>query len=137
MSAAIWNGSSAVPWDMLIARYITPILVVTGAITALPVLQFFFPTFMLKQLSGVTVEEEAGRLFARHWGLVTLTIGALLIYAGIHAEARAPIMAAVTVEKLGLVWLVLRGWNRFPKMRLTGIFDAACSAIYLAYLAGG
>jgi hypothetical protein len=121
---------------MLIGRFIGPILIVTGIITALPVLQFFFPRPMLKLLSGVTISDEAGLLFARHWGLVTLTIGALLVFAASAPAARTAIVAAVLVEKVGYAALVLGHWRSLPKMRSSGLFDVLCSALYVAYLAG-
>src|SRR5215470_9682245 len=114
---------------MVIGRFIVPILIVTGAITALPTLQFFFPRPALKLLSGVTVEGDAALLFARHWGLVTATIGGLLIYASQSPGARCAIVLAVLVEKIGYAALVLARWNRLPSMRASGLFDAACSAI--------
>jgi len=123
---------------MVIGRFMGPILIVTGIITAVPVLQFFFPRPMLKALSGVSLGEDAALLFARHWGLVTLTIGALLVYAGTDAgaPARPAIVLAVLVEKIGYAALVLAQWNRLPAMRASGLFDAACTAIYAAFLLG-
>ena len=121
---------------MLIGANIAPILIVTGAITAVPVLQFIFPRPVLRLLSGVTLDDDAGLFFARHWGLVTLSIGALLIYAATNAAARPAIVLAILVEKLGYAGLVFANWNRFPKMRGSGLFDAACCLVYAAYLLG-
>jgi hypothetical protein len=54
-------------------KHIKSILMVTGLITMLPVVQFFAPDWMLQQQS-LTVSDDAGRLFARHWGLVVLLL---------------------------------------------------------------
>ncbi len=120
----------------MLAAYIGPILMVTGVITAAPVMQFFFPRPVLLLMSKITIEEEAGLFFARHWALVTLTIGALLFYAGGHAEGRSAIVLAILVEKLGYAGLVFAHWKRLPGLRISGVFDAICSAIYAAYLLG-
>jgi hypothetical protein len=120
----------------MIGSHIGVILIVTGIITAVPVLQFFFPRTVLKLLSKVTVSEDSGMFFARHWGLCTLTIGALLVFAGYHPEARDPIVAAILVEKVGYAGLVFASWNKLPGLRFSGVFDAAASGVYLAYLLG-
>jgi hypothetical protein len=121
---------------MLIGRVIDPILIVTGIITALPVLQFVAPRPVLKALHGVTITEEPALLFARHWGLVTLTLGALLVYASRNHGAAPAIVLFVLVEKVGYAALVLAHWRTLPKMRTGGIFDAVCSVVYAAYLLG-
>jgi len=121
---------------MLIGRHIAPILIVAGIITALPVLQFFFPRLMLKRLSGVALEDPAALFFARHWGLLTLTVGALVVFAAYVPEARVGIVAAVTVEKLGYAGLVFAHWQRFPGMRAAGLFDTICSLVFSAFLLG-
>ncbi|HEY8025270.1 MAG TPA: hypothetical protein VIF60_11925 [Burkholderiaceae bacterium] len=123
---------------MIIAEHISIILTVTGAVTALVVLQFFFPAKILQLLSKVTITDEAGLFYARHWGLLAFSIGALLIYAADHAEARAPIMLFAAIEKAGLVAIVVLHAKRpYTKgMRLAAVFDGACVLIYAAYLLG-
>lgn len=121
----------------MIEKYIKPILVITGLITMLPVLQFFAPDFMLQQQS-LSVTDDAGRLFARHWGLVVFSIGALLVYAGTHPSARRPIVTAGLVQKLGLVVLILMNWNNpaLHGLHLVAVFDALCVVLYAVYLFG-
>ena len=122
-------------WFML-APHIGTILMVTGVITAVPVFQFFFPRVVLLRMSRITLDDPAALFFARHWGLVTLTIGALLFYAGAHPEARTAIVTAILVEKIGYAGLVFAHWNKLPGLRGSGVFDALCSVIYAAYLIG-
>jgi len=119
---------------MLIGDHIGVILIVTGVITAIPVLQFLFPRPVLKAMAGMTIDDDAGLFFARHWGLVTLTIGALLVFAARHPGAREAILIAVGVEKLGYAGLVFAHWNKFPKLRGGGVFDLLCCIVYAAYL---
>ena len=121
----------------MIEKHIKLILIITGLITMLPVLQFFAPDFMLQQQS-LTVSDDAGRLFARHWGLVVFCIGALLVYAGSHPSARRPIVTAGLVQKSGLVALLLLNWNNpaLQGLHIVAVFDALCVVLYAVYLFG-
>ncbi|HXA47575.1 MAG TPA: hypothetical protein VNW52_08085 [Burkholderiaceae bacterium] len=123
---------------MPISDHISIILYVTGAITSLAVLQFFFPARFLKLLNQIEIHEEAGLLFARHWGLLAFSLGALLIYAADHPQARNAIMLFVLIEKVGLVILVASHSKRpyTRGLRLTALFDTICSVLYAAYLGG-
>jgi hypothetical protein len=123
---------------MLISDNISAILYVTGAITASVVIQFFFPAKALKLLNQIEIQDEAGRLFARHWGLLAFSMGALLIYAAGHPQARAAIMLFALIEKIGLVVLIVSDGKRAYTrgLRLTALFDSLCSLLYAAYLGG-
>ncbi len=123
---------------MIIADHIDIILDVTGAITAVVVLQFFFPQKVLRLLSKQTIHDEAGLFYARHWGLLAFAIGGLLIYAAGHAEARAAIMLFAAIEKAGLVGLIALHARRpyTQGMRLAAVFDGICVLVYAIYLAG-
>ncbi|HEY8100592.1 MAG TPA: hypothetical protein VIF82_07530 [Burkholderiaceae bacterium] len=123
---------------MLITDHIAGILTVTGIITALPILQFFFPVQMLKHFNKLEIRDEAGLFFARHWGLLAFSIGALLVYAAGHPEARAPIMLSALIEKLGMVAFGVMHRNRtyMQGMRVASVFDTICVLLYGIYLAG-
>lgn len=118
-------------------KNIKMILLVTGLITMLPALQFLAPDWMLQQQS-LSVSDDAGRLFARHWGLVVFCIGALLVYAATNTPARRAIVLAGLIQKLGLVSLLLMDWNN-PALRglhAVAVFDAVCVVVYAVYLLG-
>lgn len=123
---------------MLIADHITGILTITGIITALPILQFFFPVQVLKYFNKLEIHDEAGLFFARHWGLLAFSIGALLVYAAGYPEARAPIMLFALIEKLGMVAFGVMHKNRsyMQGMRVAAVFDAICVLLYATYLGG-
>lgn len=123
---------------MLITDHISTILYVTGIVTALTVFQFFFPAKFLKLLNQITIHDEAGMFFARHWGLVVFSVGALLIYAADHPAARNAIILFALIEKLGLVALVVANAKHpFTRgLRLAAGFDTVCCLMYAAYLAG-
>jgi hypothetical protein len=123
---------------MLISDHISIILYVTGAITSLVVVQFFFPARVLKLLNQIEMHDEAGLFFARHWGLLAFSLGALLIYAADHPSARAAIMLFALIEKVGIVALIISHYKRpyTRGLRLTALFDATCVILYAIYLAG-
>jgi hypothetical protein len=74
--------------------------------------------------------------YARHWGLMALCFGGLLVYAARHATARGPIVLAATVEKFGLMLLVALAWGEPALQGLHGaaLFDGLCSVFYVIWL---
>jgi len=123
---------------MFITNHISSILTVTGIITALPIFQFFFPAQVLKNFNKLEIHDEAGLFYARHWGLLAFCIGALLVYAAGHPEARAPIMLFAMIEKMGMVALGVIHRNRpyTQGLRVAVIFDSICLLLYGTYLTG-
>ena len=82
----------------MITNNISTILLVTGLVTMLPLLQFLAPAAFLKLLNKIEIKDEAGLFFARHWGMMAFVVGGLLIYAAAHPEARLPIVCAALIE---------------------------------------
>ena len=64
----------------MIGARVELVLIVTGAITAIALLQFIAPAPVLRTIYGESPTDEVGLAVARHWGLLTFLIGALLIY---------------------------------------------------------
>ncbi|MCK6546366.1 hypothetical protein L6R52_11000 [Myxococcota bacterium] len=124
---------------MFVTEHISTILLVTGLVTAAPILQFFAPTLALKLLYQLEPHAEpAGAFFSRHWGMIVGCFGALLVYSASHPEVRAPLMVAAVVEKIALVGMIVAGW-RAPHtkgMRLVVAFDSTCVVLYSLYLLG-
>jgi hypothetical protein len=120
----------------MLNEHISTILLVTGIVTALPLLQFLAPKLVIKLMYKVEIEGPAGLLFARHWGLMAAVFGGLLIYASSHPQVRAPIVAGAMIEKAGLVAAIAAAWTKpyAAGMRLAAIFDAACTVIFAAWL---
>ena len=121
---------------MIITDNIGAILLVTGVVTASPVLMALSPALGLKLLFKVEPSADHGLFFMRHWGLIVGCVGALLVYAGSHPELRAPLVLAVLVEKAGLVAMIAADWKKphTAGMRLTAAFDSSCVVIYGLYL---
>jgi hypothetical protein len=121
---------------LIISDNIAGILLVTGIVTASPILQFLAPALGLKVLFKLAPPEGAGGFFTRHWGIIVGAFGALLVYASYHPEVRAPLMLAAMIEKAGLVGMIAADWKKphTAGMRLTAVFDTACVLIYGLYL---
>ena len=122
----------------MITQHISTILWITGIVTMLPLLQFFFPAMFLKIFNQTEIHDDVGMMFARHWGALVFVLGGLLVYAASHSELRAPIIAAALIEKAALVLLIIINLRQsFGKgFVLTAAFDGACCVIYALYLAG-
>ena len=122
----------------MVTSNISTILLVTGLVTMLPLLQFLFPVAFLKLLNKIEIRDEAGLFFARHWGMMAFVVGASLVYAAGHPEVRLQIVCAALIEKAALVLLIALNWNKpFGRgFALTLLFDSACCVIYGLYLAG-
>ena len=122
----------------MLSSSISIILLVTGIVTALPVVQFIAPGPALRLLYQLDLRDEAGLFFARHWGLLAAVMGGLLIYASGHPEVRAPIVLAAMLEKAGLVGCIAAGWKQphTRGLRLVFAFDLTCTLLYGAWLLG-
>ena len=123
---------------MIVSEHIGAILTVTGVVTGLPIVQFLAPAFGLNALFKLAPPAEPGAFFARHWGLMCGAVGGMLIYAGGHPEVRVVVVAGALLEKAGLVALIALAWREphTKGMRLTIVFDGACSVIYAIWLLG-
>ncbi|MCP3474061.1 hypothetical protein NLM33_27490 [Bradyrhizobium sp. CCGUVB1N3] len=121
----------------MIGAHIELILIVTGAVTAITLLQFIAPAQVLRIIFGKAPTEEVSLAVARHWGLLVFLVGALLIYAAFHASVRGPVMVVAVIEKAAL------GLGVFGTSLRTHSVAAAIAAgdsiialVYVLYLAG-
>jgi hypothetical protein len=121
---------------VIITEHIAGILLVTGVVTASPILQFLLPGPGLKVLFQLAPPAEAGGFFTRHWGLIVGGFGALIVYAASHPELRAPLLFVAVIEKAGLVAMIAADWKKphTAGMRLTAAFDSTCVVLYSLYL---
>jgi hypothetical protein len=86
---------------------------------------------------GVDRPEPATFFFARHWGVLILAIGALIVYSAYAPAARLPILAAGSLEKALVVVLIFFGpLKRTPMMTAIAAMDGLFTILYVAYLAG-
>jgi len=121
----------------MIGAHIELILVVTGAITAIALVQFIAPAPVLRMIYGEAPTDEVGLAVARHWGLLTSLVGALLIYAAFHPQVRSAVMLVAVIEKaalaLGVFGTALRA---HPAAAVAAAGDSLIALIYVLYLAG-
>ena len=122
----------------MIDKHFSKILIITGIITMLPIVMFFFPWAMLSFL-GLDVGREAGVPFTKHWGLLAFCFGALLVYSAKHVELRRPIVIAAAIEKIGLCVIVAMAWNEPSLQALRPILfvDGLIVLIYCVWLLSG
>ena len=122
----------------MIDKHFSKILIVTGIITMLPIVMFFFPWAMLSFL-GLDVGREAGVPFTKHWGLLAFCFGALLVYSAKHVELRRPIVIAAAIEKIGLCVIIAMAWNEPSLQALRPILfvDGIIVLIYGVWLLSG
>lgn len=111
---AMASGSASQVGSNMISAHIGIILVVTGAATAMAIIRFIAPSSVLRMVSGVAPADTVSMALARHWGLLILLIGILLIYAAFRPAVRDPAMVVAVVEKLvlgaGVLGTCLRSW---------------------------
>ena len=121
----------------MIAAYIEPILIVTGAVTAIALIEFVAPLQILRMTFGERSVDEISLALARHWGLLIFCIGVLLIYAAFHPAVRDPAMVFAATEKVALGAGVLgTSLRRHTIAAAIAAGDSLIGLIYIAYLAG-
>jgi hypothetical protein len=121
----------------MIAPYIQIILLITGILTLGVVIGLFAPQGVFKVVGSDA--NDAGAIFiARHWSLLVGLIGALLIYAAFHPEARVPIVIAAATEKIVGGVLVFTGPLRQRRTVVAAVSaDLVMALLYIIYLAQG
>jgi hypothetical protein len=121
----------------MIGVHIELILIVTGAITALALLVLIAPAPVLRMIFGEAPTDKVGLAVARHWGLLTFLVGALLVYAAFHPSVRGPAMVVAVIEKavlgLGIFGTSLRA---HPAAAVAAAGDSLIALIYVLYLVG-
>src|SRR5262249_21064860 len=121
----------------MIGAHIEVILIVTGALTAIVLLQFVAPAQVLRMIHAEAPTDKVVLAIVRHWGLLVFLVGALLIYAAFDASVRAPAMVVAVIEKaalgLGVFGTSLR---THPAVAAIAVGDSLMALVYALYLAG-
>jgi hypothetical protein len=121
----------------MIAIHIEFILLLTGTVTAIAGLQFFLPRRLAKKNFGEEPGSDTALLLARHWGMLVLCFGALLVLAAKNEAIRQPVMIAAAVEKLALAGNIFAtSLRRHVPAAAIAIGDTLMALLYVAYLAG-
>ena len=121
----------------MIGAHIDIILIVTGALTALALLQFIAPVPMLRMIYGDAPTDEVSLALARHWGLLIFLIGVLLIYAAFHPAVRNPATLLAALEKIALgVGVFGTSLRKHPVAAVIAAGDSLIALVYVLYLGG-
>jgi len=121
----------------MIATHIEPILIITGAATAIALIQFVAPSQVLRMICGEAPTDAISLGVARHWGLLIFCVGVLLIYAAFHPSVRDPAMVFAATEKVALGTGVLgTSLRRHAVAASIAAGDSLIALVYLAYFAG-
>jgi hypothetical protein len=121
----------------VIGVHIDIILIVTGALTAAALLQFFAPMPVLRMIYGDAPADEVSLVLARHWGLLIFLIGALLIYAAFLPAVRTPATLLAAIEKIAFsVGVLGTSLRKHPVAVAIAAGDSLIALVYVLYLAG-
>ena len=121
----------------MIAAHVELILVITGAVTTITIIQFIAPQLVLRMIFGEAPTDMVSIALARHWGLLVFLVGALLIYAAFHPPVRDPVMIVAAIEKVVLgVGVFGTSLRRHPVAAAIGAGDSLIAFVYVLYLAG-
>jgi hypothetical protein len=117
--------------------HIEAILIITGAATAMAVIQFIAPVPVLRMIFGEAPTNSVSLALARHWGLLIFCVGALLIYAASHPAVRDPAMVFAATEKIALGAGVLgTSLRKHAVAVVIGVGDSLIALIYIGALVG-
>jgi hypothetical protein len=86
------------------------ILTVSGLITALGgLVALLNPQFQLRSTYGVENPASIAVFLMRHWGVLILAVGCLIIYGAYDPAIRVPVLIAAIAEKFAIGLLVFFG----------------------------
>ena len=114
------------------------ILVASGVITAgAGLAALLSPRLLLRIGFGVESPHNAVVFFVRHWGVLILTVGALIAYCAYVPSIRTPVLVAGATEKFAIGIFALFGpLKRTSGMNAVAIVDGIFAVLYVVYLAG-
>jgi hypothetical protein len=114
------------------------VLIVSGIVTAGGgLVALLFPHFNLRSTYGDESPTSVSVFFVRHWGVLILAVGGLIIFSAYDPAIRAPILVAAAVEKFAIGLLVFFGpVKRTSGMTVVAIVDGIFALLYVGYLAG-
>ena len=114
------------------------VLVVSGIVTAGGgLVALLFPHFNLRSTYGDESPTSVSVFFVRHWGVLIIAVGGLIILSAYDPAIRVPILVAAAVEKFAIGLLVFFGpVKRTSGMTVVAIVDGIFALLYVGYLAG-
>ena len=121
--------ASSIGWILILSGIATAVAGLGAAVAPGPLLRLAF---------GVDRPEAATMFFARHWGVLILAVGALVVYSAYAPAARLPILVAGSVEKALIVVMIFFGpLKRTLAMTAIAAMDGLFTILYVTYLVAG
>jgi hypothetical protein len=114
------------------------VLIVSGIVTAGGgLVALLFPHFNLRSTYGDESPTSVSVFFVRHWGVLIIAVGGLIILSAYDPAIRVPILVAAAVEKFAIGLLVFFGpVKRTSGMTVVAIIDGIFALLFVGYLAG-
>ena len=119
-----------------IARFIKPIMIISGGLTMTMVYAALAPQAALTSMFGETLTGPLAEIIVRNWGALIAIGGATLIWGALVPVVRTQVLLAVGVSKLVFIGLVL-GFGRQYLSGQAGVaigLDAVCVLLFALYL---
>ena len=117
---------------------IAALLLISGAATALVGLIALLAPGRVFQLAFATEAADDATLFlVRHWGVLLFVVGALIGWSAQAPVARAPILAAASLEKFAAVLMLFLVPVKPTRLLVATLAaDGLLSVFYVAVIAG-
>ena len=120
--------ASSIGWILIASGIIT----VGGGIAAL-----VSPALFLRLGFGVEDPTASALFFVRHWGVLIVAIGALIVYGADVQAIRTPVLVAAAAEKFAMGLFVFFGpVKRIDAMTAIATLDGVFAIVYVASVAG-
>ena len=122
-----------------VARYIKPLMLVSGALTSTMLYAALFPATALSSTFGESLHGPVAEMVVRNWAALIVIVGAMLIYGAFDVASRRMALAAAAVSKTIFIALVLANGTRFLVYQagVAVVVDAVMVVLFVVYLAGG
>ena len=123
----------------LVARYIKPLMLVSGVLTSTMLYAALFPAAALSSTFGESLHGPVAETVVRNWAALIGIVGAMLIYGAFDVASRRIALAAAAVSKTIFISLVLANGTRFLAYQagVAVLADGVMVALFVIYLAGG
>jgi hypothetical protein len=120
--------TSTIEWILVLSGLITT----GGGLAALLIPHLFLRLgFADENPANVTL------FFVRHWGVLILAIGGLIVFSAFAPFIRVPVLLAATVEKFAIGLFTFFGpMRRTGGMTAIAMADGIFAILYVAYLLG-
>lgn len=122
----------------MIGDHFDTVLYVCGAVTIVAGLGPAVAPIWWLRFQGMDLSGSLASLLTRHWGVLVVCFGGLLVWAGADSSMRDAVVTVVLVEKIALIALILSQFGKpsFPKLLPAAILDIAMSAALFLGLVG-